>query len=208
MKKHLIIFARSPFGPPVKTRLAEGLGVRAARGVYARLLYQTLFRLLEDQPEDVHITLSLASRRGVAFFKDAFPEMNVVHQADGDLGDRMNTALRMAFDGGAQQAAVIGSDLPEMDWQLIQSAFAQSDSETLALGPSADGGFYLICTSQFKPEILNGIPWSTEDVLPKLLGNLQTLGLKHYLLPVCRDIDYKADWQAWQDTSRKQRQRH
>ncbi len=206
MKKHLIIFARSPFGPSVKTRLAEGLGVRAARGVYARLLYQTLFRLLEQQPEDIHITLSLASRRGVAFFKDAFPEMNVVHQADGNLGDRINAALQNAFEGGARQAALIGSDLPEMDWPLIQSAFAQSDSKTLTLGPSADGGFYLICTSIFKPEILNGIPWSTEGVLPKLLENLQAQGLGHYLLPVYRDIDYRADWREWQETCKTQRQ--
>jgi hypothetical protein len=199
MREHLILFARSPFSPGVKTRLARGLGGSAARGIYARLLYQTLFRLLEGRQPDVKITLSLADGKGLPFFKEAFPELRVAHQCAGSLGVRMHAALKEAFDDGAEKSVLIGSDLPEMHYPLIRKAFDQIDPTTIVLGPAEDGGFYLIGLPAFPgSEIFDGIPWSTPNVLSRLVENIQQSGYQSSLLATQRDIDHAADWHAWQ----------
>ncbi len=198
MKKQVIIFARSPFSGQVKTRLAKTMGTQAARGIYARLLYETIFNLLSDSHPEVQVTLSLASQKGLRFFRDAFPELAVTVQSPGNLGRRMQTALNQAFEQGATKSVLIGSDLPGMKWDIIENAFEITNANTITLGPSTDGGFYLIGMSQIKRNLLANIQWSTPAVLTQLQNNLKQAGLQTILLPTRRDIDQEEDWREWQ----------
>ena len=199
MNDRLIVFARNPFQPGVKTRLAHGIGQHAAQGVYARLLYSLLYRLVTDCPDDTAITLSLASHSGLKIFRTAYPELDVDHQCSGDIGVRMRTAIQKAFDEGAKRVVLIGSDLPEMDWALLHQAFSKINPDTIALGPTLDGGFYLVGMQAQVRDIFHDISWSTNRVLAGTITNIEAIGCRPALLPELPDIDLPEDWQRWRD---------
>jgi hypothetical protein len=198
MNQHLIIFARSPFNGPVKTRLAKDIGQEAARGVYARLLYDLLFRCLATPSDEVEIILSLANPQHQAHFKAAFPELTIAGQPPGDLGDRMQTALQARFAAGAEKAILIGSDIPGITWPLIRQAFTAITQERVVLGPSIDGGFYLIGMPASPRTFFEAIAWSTDRVAQQVITNIQKHQLQVELLPTLPDIDVKSDWEDWQ----------
>lgn len=197
MDKHLILVAKNPFGTDVKSRLAKDIGKDAAKGVYARLLYETIFTLLANPPGDIQITISMASSQGKAFFNEAFPELNVTHQCQGNIGTRIWDAMQKSFSSGAKQTVLIATDQSGIPWEIIHQAFQYINKETIALGPSTDGGFYLIGMAAPGADIFQSIPWSTNQVLTRTLQNIQKLGLRSKLLEEMQDIDRAEDWEAW-----------
>ena len=199
MRKNVTVLAKNPFDADVKTRLAQDLGVEQAKGVYARLLYQTLFSLLDKPEKETSLTLSLLSSRDREYFTEAFPEFEITHQASwGDLGEKIHHALQQAFQNGAQKAIVIGSDLPCIQWKCLNQAFEGINERNIALGPCVDGGYYLIGMQSPGVNVFQNIPWSTENVLGLTLEKVQAAGYQHYLLPECQDIDFQSDLRTWQ----------
>ncbi|RMF59509.1 MAG: DUF2064 domain-containing protein, partial [Calditrichaeota bacterium] len=71
----------------------------------------------------------------------------------------------------------------------ISFAFEQLDMVDLVLGPTVDGGYYLIGAKQDHPQIFEGIPWSSSEVLSQTLSRISSSGLTVYQLPVKSDID-------------------
>ncbi len=197
MKQNVTILAKNPFTTRVKTRLASDIGAAAARGVYARLLYQTLNRLAPT-PSNASLTLSLPSPQDRQFFEAAYPELEITQQALGDLGNKMHHALESAFQKGAHAAIVIGSDLPAMDWDLLDQAFEQIQEKVVVLGPSQDGGYYLVGMQAPGVNVFTGIPWSSDRVLPMTLAKIRGAGYQPAFLPEHQDIDFSSDLQAWQ----------
>jgi len=198
MKQNVTILAKNPFTTRVKTRLGKDIGADAARGVYARLLYQTLINLVTSFQSKTRLTLSLISYQDQAFFATAFPELEITLQASGDLGDRMYHALAIAFQKGAQKAIVIGSDLPSMNWELLEQAFERLEEKTVVIGPSLDGGYYLIGMQAPGIDVFKDISWSSDRVLNQTLERIQEIGWQSSLLPEQEDIDLRSDLERWQ----------
>jgi hypothetical protein len=194
----LIVVARNPFKSLVKTRLAESLGSEIARGVYTRLVYETLLSLVHHQTDSIQITLSLANKHGLEIFQEAFPELTVTHQCQGDIGVRMMNAINKAFDQGAEKTVLIGSDIPGITWDIIEQAFDIIDEDTVALGPARDGGYYLIGMQAPGVDIFRNIPWSTANVLACTIGNITQKGYLPGFVPLLQDIDYVEDLRSWQ----------
>ena len=63
----------------------------------------------------------------------------------------------------------------------------------MVLGPCDDGGYYLIGSRFYAPELFAGIPWSTAEVLDQTIGRVRDAGMTCELLPPCYDIDTKKD---------------
>ena len=72
----------------------------------------------------------------------------------------------------------------------------------VVLGPSLDGGYYLLGLRQLWPQLFVNIPWSTADVLEQSLTTAQGAGLKTALLPEWQDIDTLEDLHAFQERNR------
>lgn len=108
----------------------------------------------------------------------------------------MAAAFDTAFRGGARRVAIIGSDVPWVTREVVLDAFRALESHALVLGPSHDGGYYLLALAQPRPEIFDGIPWSTPEVLPRTLARAQALGLSVKLLDMLADIDTLDDIRA------------
>jgi uncharacterized protein len=114
-------------------------------------------------------------------------------QRDGDLGDRMRRAFDDAFADGARRVVIIGSDLPDMNAALLRRAFDLLHSHPVVLGPSTDGGYYLLGMRQPRPELFDDMPWSTERVLDCTLHRLRGSGVTPALLQPLRDVDHASD---------------
>lgn len=191
----LLIFIKNPQLGKVKTRLARSVGDEQALKIYKKLLELTRTATLET------------SVRRWLFYSDFVEKRDGWRAADfdkkvqtgGDLGERMKNAFREAFAAGARQVVIIGSDCPEISPKILQEAFEKLKygAVEVVVGPAPDGGYYLLGTNSFFPEIFENIEWSTERVLPTTLQIAQKFGRKIHLLPELSDVDTEEDWLRW-----------
>ena len=201
----LILFAKPPLAGRVKTRLAESLGREGAARLYACFLRDaagTARALMAARP-GISLVCEWALEQGDSL--DDFPLTGwlpgaFLHrmQTGADLGMRMAAALGRCLAFG-RRAVLIGTDFPDLPHEVLIEAFeklACGDEPTVALGPAADGGYYLIGMNRFLPEIFANIPWSTGEVLSRTVERADTLGVGASLLPEWRDVDDADDLEA------------
>jgi uncharacterized protein len=174
----------------VKTRLAEEIGQEAAVRVYRRLVVRQMAAVPADWRVEVHFTPAdagdamrawLGSRHGY------FP------QSEDDLGARVQTAIDGAFSRGAPAVLVIGGDCPELDTALLRQAADALSGQDLVLGPTVDGGYYLIGMRGRQPGLFSDMPWSTSAVFEETMKRVQALGLTVEKLPRLYDVDTADD---------------
>lgn len=186
----LMIFAKNPRPGEVKTRLAETVGDRRARSIYLRLLGRTR-RVASRADADRQIWFNRLPDESERWPPSRFVERL---QEGKNLGSRMRNAFREAFEEGYGRVVIIGSDCPGLRSDHIEEAFEKLGTHQAVLGPSADGGYYLLGTNRFYPGLFDGIPWSSARVLEETLGKADSLGLKVYRLRKLNDVDTEADW--------------
>jgi rSAM/selenodomain-associated transferase 1 len=197
MKRHcLILFVKSPEAEGVKSRLAAAVGEKKTRRLY-RCFVEDLLDSLDKgnyclklfyYPPDGQPVLS----RWLGDDRCYEP------QAGEDLGERMKDAFAKCFAEGFDKAILIGSDCPDLPREIIDKGFAALTSRDAVIGPSLDGGYYLIGFNKatFLPELFTGIPWSTEHVLKNTYAILDKKEAKVFSLPAWRDIDTYEDLKA------------
>ena len=122
-------------------------------------------------------------------------EHTLVPQMGNDLGDRMGNAFKEVFFQGFDRVLLIGSDIPDLPNRLIDEALAALKNYDAVLGPSHDGGYYVIGfrRNAFLPQVFSGITWGTPEVFEQTMGILRKANLSVYTLSVWRDIDTIAD---------------
>lgn len=192
-KECIMVFARAPHEGRVKTRLAADIGTKAAAGLYRAFvadLLQTLGRT--DYPIHVHFTPHDAELQMKQWLGAAY---EFVPQSDGGLGARMAAAFKHTFSNHFSRAVLIGVDLPDLPESIIHEAFDALLKNEAVLGPSHDGGYYLIGFNRngFVPGVFTDIAWGTEHVFAEtaqIFGNNNTS--VHYL-GCWDDIDTYAD---------------
>ena len=161
--RHLLIFAKAPRRGAVKRRLAQDIGDGAALQFYRRCLVAIARRLAADPRWTTWIagTPDQATRNIRAFGTD----VPVRPQGHGDLGARMRRALGPARPGGpGATTLIIGSDIPDIANQHVWAAFEAARQYHLVVGPSGDGGYWLIGQRgrlALMPRSLADVRWST-----------------------------------------------
>ena len=126
--------------------------------------------------------------------------VDAVRQEGDDLGERLHAALAAAAREHPVVAA-LGSDHPALDPALLHralAAVAEGGGADVALGPSEDGGYYLVALARraVHRRLFSGIDWSTGRVLRQTLARCRELGLAVERLPVARDVDRADDLAA------------
>lgn len=197
MKKHLIAYAKRPLPGYAKTRLGEEIGQEESAGVYARFLYQCLLELTHLDHAGISVELCVASDADLAFFRLAFPEFLISAQVGADLGQRFSHSFQAAFKRGAGAVVVIGTDIPDLDRLILNSAFDALEENEVVIGPSVDGGYYLMGTRAKDANLFEGIDWSSEVVLQQTEALIRRQQLSIHYLPTLVDIDTAADFQRW-----------
>jgi uncharacterized protein len=127
-----------------------------------------------------------------AYFQDSFDaDVELYPQKGGDLGDRMKNAFSLGFNSGYEKLVLIGSDTPHLSENFLQGALEALTNHDCVLGPSPDGGYYLIGfrKEMFLEEAFCRIVWSTERVLDQTILALEREVRSFALLPELRDVD-------------------
>jgi uncharacterized protein len=188
----LAVFLKAPRLGTVKTRLAAEIGDRHALRLYRVMASRTL-AAAQDAGLDATIWFAPA---------DAAREMrlwlgehwDLRPQASGDLGARLAAAEQSVARGRGWLA--IGADCPRLDAALLREAGAIVARNEIVLGPSEDGGYYLIGGPTPLPPVFASMPWSTSAVLAETRARLSRSGLAWRELPTLRDVDTAADARA------------
>lgn len=179
------VFAKQPLSGQVKTRLCPPLTPEEAVGLYLVSLSETVTRMQQGQGYDLAICYS--GER--SWFESTFPGITLIAQEGADLGARMAMALNSFLKQGYTQAALIGSDIPDLPLEIVEQAFRLLNCSDLVLGPAVDGGYYLVGETRHCPELFESIPWSSAQVLSITMEKAQTLGMKTELLTEWEDLD-------------------
>jgi len=134
-------------------------------------------------------------------YRDIFPaDFQLIAQREGSFGERLTGAVEDLLSVGFAAVCLINSDSPTVP----ASAFAEAvnlllqPNDSLVLGPSDDGGYYLIGMKQLHHEVFAGIDWSTERVLEQTKERAARTGLPLHLLPDGFDIDNEASFRRLQ----------
>ena len=194
----LNIFAKEPLPGQVKTRLCPPLSGEAA----ARLYQCFLEDILEEMARLPEISLALAysPATSMKFFKKLAPAGVLLFPQEGaNLSERLVRAFDRGFDGGFDTVLVRNSDSPDLPGKIVLAAAQalESGRAGLALGPSPDGGYYLVGLMSPQTQLFQGISWSSATVLADTLDRAWKLSLSPHLLPAWPDIDTVADLRAF-----------
>ncbi len=126
-------------------------------------------------------------------------ELNLEPQMGGDLGERMSAAFAAAFADGYEQVAIIGSDTPQIGSAHLDEVWAALDDVDVIIGPSQDGGYYLLGMRNYFPQLFENVPWSSEETLDTTMERAMESGLEVSWLEEFNDIDTVEDWQDFQE---------
>lgn len=186
----IIVFVKNPELGKVKTRLASTLGDEKALEIYNKLVGYTRGILLEVDSTNKYVFYSSFIDEEDDWSNDVFEKRL---QVSGDLGTKITKAVQHIFET-CDQVVIIGSDCPQLQSQGIKEAFSKLDTSNIVIGPSQDGGYYLLGMDDFYPELFQDINWSTETVCAETLQKAETLNLKSTKLEVLSDVDFEEDW--------------
>ena len=187
----LIVFVKNARKGRVKTRLAKTIGSERALLIYRRLL-----KLTSEMAEKVNavrqVWYSDAIELNDTFGKNLFGKSL---QEGNDLGERMHHAFDSGFRSGFEKVILIGSDCPDISRNLVEKAFRELEASDMVIGPSRDGGYYLIgfSSNAYDPGFFEEIEWSTPVVLGQTLKIAENKGLSTARLAILNDIDTEED---------------
>jgi len=194
MDKALIVFIKNAEKGKVKTRLAATIGDEKALEIYQELLAHTR-HVSANTKVDCLLFYSNYIEAEDAWDAERFRKFV---QVGADLGERMKGAFELAFERyGYEQVAIIGSDCAELSEDTITAAFEKLEYHEVVIGPSTDGGYYLLGMNNLFKSVFDNKHWSTSSVLEDTLVDIKNAGLTYYLLPELTDIDTEEDLVAF-----------
>ena len=109
----------------------------------------------------------------------------------------MYNAFTEIFENGFERVVIIGTDLPDISSGIIMEAFAALENNDAVIGPSTDGGYYLLGIKSPKEELFSKIDWSTESVYQQTLDKLLNANMEVKTLTELVDIDTEEDLIDW-----------
>ena len=198
-EKAVIIFARYPVDGKVKTRLSKTLGDKFATAFYKTCAEHT-FAVANKFRQD--------SGASVFLYCSEESEINLVKewigydfifdfQKGNNLGLKMANAFATVFNAGYKKVNIIGTDAPAINPGLIDDAFTRLDKYDAVIGPSDDGGYYLLGLNKNNRDLFENIEWSTNIVFEKTIEKLNNMKMSFYRLEELTDIDTEDDLLSW-----------
>jgi uncharacterized protein len=196
-KNLIIVFVRNPELGKVKTRLSKTIGDKDALKIYTILLKHTesvLHRVSSDKV--VYYSEEIQ-------YNDLWSDTQYQkkRQKGNGLGARMQNAFETAFKEGYEKVVIVGSDLFDLKPTHIENAFKSLENNEVVLGPSLDGGYYLLGMKKMHSVVFKNKQWGTDSILESTLKNLEQKNVK--LLEALNDIDTFEDLEAQPELLKK-----
>ncbi len=189
MKHALICFLKYPEPGHVKTRLAPDLGEDGAADFYSSIAERVItevYPLNRDYDLLLYVDPHHTMDQYRAWLGDSW---KIEFQKGRDLGERMQCALGDVLASGYEKAAIIGSDCIGMDEDFIDEVFNDLDSNDFVIGPSSDGGYFLLALKESYPWLFERVTWSSEEVIEVTLDRIEAREMTVKELDEKMDVD-------------------
>ena len=187
--KCVVLFSKAPVPGKVKTRLVPPLSHAEAASLQQAFIYDTLTTLLDEG--NIKVFLACHPSRENPFFKRLQERYNVtlIDQGTGTLGNKMKRVILLLQSEKYSKIIILGSDTPSLSFQYISDAFHNLDKNDLVIGPSIDGGYYLLGIKGKVPDIFDRITWGSDAVFKETVAKVRENAIKTSYLPFWYDID-------------------
>lgn len=192
LTKALYIMVKFPIEGRVKTRLAKSIGHVAATAIYKSFV-EFMVSQLRDH---FHLIISYDVFTPLVSYQHWLGhDLHYQAQVDSNLGERINHCFSLGFQNGFKQIVVIGSDAPDVPLLVFNKAFNALKTHDMTLGPTYDGGYYLIGFSKlgYDSSVFEHISWSSQHVYKETRAHVNRLNITCYETLQWYDIDTKSE---------------
>ena len=188
----VIVMTRAPISGEGKTRLRTVLSDQECLKLQEAFVQETVQVALDAALGPVFVAFTPAKAaawvdRAVGTRTSPFP------QPDGNIGDRMLAALQQVYEQNHSPLLLIGTDIPQLRPHHLRDALKALGRADLCLGPTEDGGYYLLGCHQSVESLFDDIAWGAEDVLETTLLRAKEAGLRCELIDELYDVDTPED---------------
>jgi uncharacterized protein len=196
MRRALLIVGKPPEPGLTKTRLVPTLSAEDAAALYRGFLLDSVGLGLDLGWEQVTVVHPMGGGQALATLLPT--AVRLLEQHGKGLSDALPHAFATHLAEGFERVVLIGSDNPTLPRALIEQACAALDAHDLSIGPSVDGGYYLIGLREPHLGVFEAIEWSTSRVYGQTLAQAERLGLRVHSVPEWYDVDEPTDLERLQ----------
>lgn len=187
----LVIMAKAPKPGAVKTRLAPGLSPDTVTDFYCCLLDDTL--ALARSLSDVEVAIMCPSPDVDELKQLAGNETSIVAQRGEGLAAGLTSVFAHFAESGRRRTIAFNSDSPHLPRSVLETSFETLAAHDLVVGPTHDGGYYLVGAKASHPALFANDAMGTSSALEKLLSHARTLELSVGFAVPSYDIDVPDD---------------
>jgi hypothetical protein len=187
----LAVMAKAPRPGRVKTRLAPAFSPEEAAALSVTLLTDTI-QLATTLPR---VRVAVVCPRGEAPLVRPLvgDGVAVVEQLGSGLAAALTSTFEQFLAAGYRQVVAFNSDSPHVACDVLRDAFAALETADLVVGPTDDGGYYLVGTKNVHPGLFDAPPLGTAGALDALTRRAEELGLRFAQCAAAFDVDLPAD---------------
>jgi rSAM/selenodomain-associated transferase 1 len=199
MKRGLVIMAKVPAPGRVKTRLQPVLTPEESASLAHAMLEDAIAK---SASIDAGLIVAFAPSDEQGYFRrfESY-DFTLFAQFGETLGDRICSAFEFAFSEGLDSVVMIGTDSPTFPAAFLDNAFAELEKADAVLGPTEDGGYYLIGLNSVRDVLFAGVEWSSANTFRQTDSNLKNAGLVVSHLAPWYDVDEPDDLIRLRDDS-------
>jgi rSAM/selenodomain-associated transferase 1 len=194
----LIIIAKEPQVGTTKTRLSPPLNLSQAAALFETLLEDTID--LASSIDGIDLAVAVTPPESIGYFEKKTPTGTIfIPVTCIDIGDCLKQVFEELFGRGYPKVLAFNSDGPSLPKEYIRQAVEQLDANDVVIGPSDDGGYYLVGLNEPHAELFSDIEWSTTQVMEQSLARAEAANLRVALLPEWYDVDTAFDLKRLQE---------
>jgi hypothetical protein len=191
MSRKLVIMAKAPRPGTVKTRLAKSLPVQAVTELYGCMLNDTI--AMAQTLDQVEIAIMCPASDVDDLWPSGGDAIPVVPQTGNGLAAALDSVFEQFAAVGRPCVIAFNSDSPHLPASILETAFEVLEACDLVIGPTHDGGYYLVGARASHPGLFTSIGMGTATALEALLERASQLKLSVRVIDPFYDIDVAAD---------------
>ena len=182
--------SKAPFQGLIKNRLSKEIGYRKSKRLVTNAI-EKVNKIFLRKKKEYSLSWYILPCQKFRTYSFTISEDTII-QPKGNLGKKMWHLLKIQNS----PSIIVGSDIPSLNIVAISLAFKKLRTADVLIGPTYDGGFWLIgySTKKKHPNPFNNIRWSTRNTLSDLVINLKKMKISYDFTCKLRDIDNKADY--------------
>src|SRR6266481_9560998 len=190
-KRTLVIMAKAPRLGSVKTRLAESLSTQAVTELYRCLLNDTI--ALAQALDHVQFAILCPASDVDDLSRAVAKTVRIVPQTGQGLAAGLASVFNHFAASGQQRVIAFNSDSPHLPASVLETAFDALEASDLVVGPTRDGGYYLVGAKASHSDLFASDGMGTANALEAQLTRARALGLSVHFADPFYDIDVESD---------------